>query len=129
MLKSYFIIEEEYELENSQRDLLESLSQKSGLGSIQEYIAIVMKARGFSEELPQDKLMLLIEEVGELSKALRKQEGYLAIDQDLVSHYTFVQEELADVFIVLLSLCDVLKISLWDAFYQKEKQNIERRWS
>lgn len=129
MLKSHFIIEEEYELENSQRDLLESLSQKSGLGSIQEYIAIVMKARGFSEELPQDKLMLLIEEVGELSKALRKQEGYLAIDQDLVSHYTFVQEELADVFIVLLSLCDVLKISLWDAFYQKEKQNIERRWS
>lgn len=116
-------------MENSQRDLLESLSQKSGLGSIQEYIAIVMKARGFSEELPQDKLMLLIEEVGELSKALRKQEGYLAIDQDLVSHYTFVQEELADVFIVLLSLCDVLKISLWDAFYQKEKQNIERRWS
>lgn len=115
-------------MDNKQENLLQCLSDKSSLDEIQEYIAKIMKIRGFTGQTEQDKLMLLIEEVGELAKALRKQGNYLAVDQTLMKHYTPVKEELADVFIVLMSLCDILNISLWDSFYFKEGKNVTRRW-
>ncbi|GFI10467.1 hypothetical protein IMSAGC007_02936 [Lachnospiraceae bacterium] len=116
-------------MDNTQLKLLYSLSERKTLDDVQIYVSEVMKFRGFTSQSAQDKLMLLMEELGELAKAIRKAENYLPIDKELLNNYSSVNEEVADVFIVLLSLCDVLNINLWEAFLTKEKENITRRWS
>ena len=37
-------------------------------------------------------------------------------------------EEIADVFIVLVSICNRLNINLYDAIKKKEEKNIKRQW-
>ena len=37
--------------------------------------------------------------------------------------------KIADVFIVLLSICDILNIDLLKVFLDKEEENIKRIWS
>jgi NTP pyrophosphatase (non-canonical NTP hydrolase) len=73
-------------------------------------------------------MLLMVEEVGELAKALRKYVG-LKIDQQKAANYTSVEEEVADVFIYLLALCNVLKIDLFTALKNKELKNEQRFWS
>ena len=70
-------------------------------------------------------MLLMVEEVGELAKALRKFVG-LKIDQHKATSYTSVEEEVADVFIYLLDLCNVLKIDLFTALKNKELKNEQR---
>ena len=72
------------------------------------------------------KILLLIEEVGELAKAIRKNENKLGIDKTKECNYSSVESEVADVFIVLLSICDILNIDLFKVFLDKEEENIKR---
>jgi len=46
-----------------------------------------------------------------------------------MQNYDTVESEVADVFIVLLSLCNVFKIDIYEAFIAKEKENTERAWN
>ena len=55
-----------------QSELYELLNEKNTLNEIQNYIKEVIKIRGFSEQKVQDKMLLLLEETGELAKAIRK---------------------------------------------------------
>ena len=57
---------------NKQESLLSSISNKNNIDEIQEYIKEVIKVRGFSEQRIQDSMLILIEETGELAKAIRK---------------------------------------------------------
>lgn len=59
-----------------------------------------MEIRGFSTQTAQDKVLLLTEELGEI----------------------------ADVFIVLISLCNLLGIDLHKAVLAKESKNVNREW-
>ena len=43
--------------------------------------------------------------------------------------YSSIESEIADVFIVLLSICDILNINLFKAFLDKEEENIKRVWA
>jgi NTP pyrophosphatase (non-canonical NTP hydrolase) len=104
------------------------LSPSISLSELQTYIHAVIEQRGFSNESPQDLMLLMVEEVGELAKALRKFVG-LKIDQEKSASYTSVEEEVADVFIYLLDLCNVLKIDLFTALKNKELKNEQRFWS
>lgn len=115
-------------MERIQQDLLKNLSSKVSLNEIQEYINKIMKLRGFNKQKPSDKILLLLEEVGELAKAIRKSENKLGIDKNREYNYSSVESEIADVFIVLLSLCDILNIDLFKIFLDKEKENIKRVW-
>lgn len=115
-------------MENVQQELLKKLSAKSSLNEIQSYIEKVMEIRGFNKEKSSDKILLLIEEVGELAKAIRKNESKLGIDKSKEYNYSSVESEIADVFIVLLSLCDILNIDLLKIFLDKEEENIKRTW-
>ena len=45
-----------------------------------------------------------------------------------IQNYTNIEEEIADVFIVLVSICNELGINLYDAVINKEKDNIKRKW-
>jgi len=83
--------------------------------------------RGFDKETPRDVLLLMVEEVGELAKALRK---YLGLKSDLERKdwYPALEGELADVFIYLLDLSNLFQISLFHALHTKEQENEKRSW-
>ena len=116
-------------MENIQQELLKKLSDESSINEIQSYIKKVMEVRGFNKEKSSDKILLLVEEVGELAKAIRKNEKKLGIDKTKEYNYSSIESEIADVFIVLLSICDILNIDLLKVFLDKEEENIKRIWS
>ena len=116
-------------MESIQQELLKKLTDKSAINEIQSYIKEVMQIRGFNKEKSSDKILLLVEEVGELAKAIRKNENNLGIDKTKEYNYSSIESEIADVFIVLLSICDILNIDLLKAFLNKEEENIKRVWS
>lgn len=83
------------------------------------------KDRGFNTTDPSKKLVMLIEEVGELAKATRKIVGLKFTD---TTSQTNVREELADVQIVLLSLASLLDVDMIEAVREKEEKNRKRSW-
>lgn len=105
-----------------------SLLPSMPLDTLQAYIHAVTKQRGFGEESAQDIMLLMVEEVGELAKSLRKFVG-LKIDKQKATSYTSVEEELADVFFYLLDLCNALNIDLFTALKNKELKNEQRLWT
>ena len=111
-----------------QSELYELLNEKNTLNEIQNYIKEVIKIRGFSEQKVQDKMLLLLEETGELAKAIRKTIPEVSVDYERIENYTDIEEEVADVFIVLVSICNRLNINLYDAIIKKEEKNIKRQW-
>ena len=113
----------------NQEELYKLLNENCSLNEIQNYIKEVIKIRGFSEQRVQDKMLLLLEETGELAKAIRKTLPEASVDYEKIENYTDVEEEIADVFIVLTSICNILGINLYDAIKKKEEKNIKRKWS
>ncbi|MBZ1356483.1 MAG: hypothetical protein KY054_01770 [Candidatus Nealsonbacteria bacterium] len=121
-------IEVKKELLNKKSYLINTINNRSSVKSLQEYIHNVIVQRGFDEETPTDIMLLMVEEIGELAKALRKYVG-LKIDQDKKDKYAQLEHELADVFIYLLDLANVCKIDLFQALKDKEQKNNKRFWN
>ena len=113
----------------NQKELLENLTDESTLTQIQEYIDNVVRLRGFSNQPIQETMLLLLEETGELAKAIRKSATRMSVDIDKMHHYDTVESEVADVFFVLAAVCNQMGVNLFDALKEKEKLNIERNWS
>ena len=111
-----------------QNQLYELLNENNSLNEIQDYIRKIITIRGFSEQRVQDKMLLLLEETGELAKAIRKRLPEASIDYEKIENYTDIEEEIADVFIVLVSICNRLNINLYNALKKKEEKNIQRQW-
>ena len=80
----------------NQKELFENLNSLSTLPQIQDYISKVLELRGFSNQTVQDKLLLLIEEVGELAKSVRKFSSGASVDERKLSNYSNVESELAE---------------------------------
>lgn len=110
------------------RSPLGSVNSRSSLIVLQRYIHEMVRRRGFDKETPRDVMLLMLEEVGELAKALRKYVG-LKTDQNKQDRYSKLEGELADVFIYLLDLANLLEISVFEAFKAKEEENEKRTWS
>ena len=108
--------------------MLNRITKKSSLSEIQEYVDKMVKIRGFDKESTQETVLLLLEEMGELAKAVRKSETDMSVDESRMHNYESVESEVADVFFVLTALCGRLDISLFDAFKEKEARNCERKW-
>lgn len=115
-------------MKSRQLEELNQFMQDTKIRTFQEYIDKVLTIRGFSNQRCQEKLLLLMEEVGELAKAIRKHESVLGIDYSKINNFDTVENEIADVFIVLISLANVLKIDVVKAIYEKEIINIDREW-
>ena len=113
---------------NEQKELFNLLNKKNNIDEIQEYIKKVIEIRGFANQRVQDIMLLLSEETGELAKSIRKTLPEASIDYNKIENYTSIEEEIADVFIVLVSICNKLNINLYKAFENKEKKNVERKW-
>lgn len=113
---------------NEQKELHNQLHRECNLDTIQEYVKNVINIRGFGAQPIEQEVLLLIEEVGELAKAIRKEKTNMCIDENKIKNYDTVESEIADVFIVLNSICNTLNINLYDSFYEKEKLNVDRTW-
>jgi len=107
-------------------DKLEKMDRNTSLSDIQQYINDMIEIRGFTDETPQDIMLLMLEEVGELAKAVRKT-THIKMDINKINDYD-ITGEITDVFNYLLSLCRVLDIDLLEAFKEKEKRNCKRLW-
>ena len=81
--------------------------------------------RGFDIKDPSKKLIMLMEESGELAKAVRKVSGLKFTD---TTEQTNLKEELADVQIVLLGLASLLEVDMFEAVIDKEFKNRKRGW-
>lgn len=112
----------------TQQDLYNKLEQNTSLSEIQSYIEKVITLRGFSNQSVQESMLLLIEETGELAKAIRKNTAGMSVDEERLYKYDTIENETADILIVLLSICNNLNINLFEAFMEKEKKNIGRNW-
>jgi NTP pyrophosphatase (non-canonical NTP hydrolase) len=101
---------------------------KSGLTleDYQQLIKRLVKERGFDKETVPEVFTLLVEEVGELAKAIRKNNGQKI---DKASRQYEIDEELADVFFLLVDLSNRLGVDLTKAFEAKEKKNQTRQWA
>lgn len=111
-----------------QKELYNKLNKDSSLTDIQLYIKEVIEIRGFANQSVQENMLLFLEEAGELAKAIRKDTAGMSVDEERLNQYDTIESEAADLLIVLLSICNNLDISLYKAFIEKEKVNIERKW-
>lgn len=110
-----------------QKELFAKLNKNNTLNEIQEYIEKVIEIRGFGDQPIEQRMLLLIEEVGELAKAIRKEKTTMSIDSS--SSVESIESEVADVFIVLASVCNGLDINLFESLKGKESKNIDRTWT
>lgn len=93
------------------------------LNAFQEYYKRAAIQRGYTKEQPKDCLLLMVEEVGELARALRKREK-------LVRHGSYKgsneAHELADVFLYVVHMANVLGLDLASIVQEKESVNIKK---
>lgn len=102
-----------------------NITDSDSLQEIQKYIWQKNIDRGFSEEAPEKKLVMLMEESGELAKAIRQTIG---MGFSETTKMTDIKEELADVQIILLGLASTMNIDMLEAVHQKEAKNSKRSW-
>src|SRR6266699_1162935 len=100
-----------------------TLKSGASLAEIQRYITDMVKRRGFDGESLDDNFIMLTEELGELAKALRPLRGIMVAND---SKMTEVEHEVADVFWMLVCVCNQLDIDLETAIRNKEKKNATR---
>lgn len=103
-----------------------NLNSNPTLTDIQKYVAEFEVERGFADEDAIKKCLMLGEEVGELFKAIRKYEN-MSVDKNSKSYS--VQEEMADIIIMLCSIANRFDVNLEKAFRDKEEINKKRKWT
>lgn len=99
------------------------LPPSPAIKSFQHYYRRAALQRGFARENAKDCLLLMVEEVGELARALRKR-------VKLTRHGTAIHNqeelELADVFLYVVHMANILKIDLASVVQRKELLNIQK---
>lgn len=114
--------------EKSLEEMLKDLNEKSSLKQIQEYANKMIEVRGFDNETPQDIMLLLTEEIGELAKEVRKNSTNIKCDISKQKENNLANE-LSDVFNYVLAMCKVYNLDLLEIFKNKEEINMKRKWN
>ena len=112
-----------------QKELLNEIDENSTVTQVQEYVEKMVRLRGFADQPVQESMLLFLEEAGELAKAIRKAETKMSVDVDNMQNFETVESEVADIFFVLLAICNQMDVNLFDSLKEKEKKNCERNWS
>lgn len=103
-----------------------NLATNPDLKALQKYVTELEQERGFLDNTIQQQCLFLGEEIGELFKAVRKQQKMKVDGKSVVGS---VDEELADILIYLCSIANRLDIDLEQAFRDKEEVNKQRTWT
>jgi NTP pyrophosphatase (non-canonical NTP hydrolase) len=93
------------------------------LQAFQKYYQRAAIRRGYAQEDAKDTLVLMMEEFGELARAIRKRTGLKRHGADAVSDEGM---ELADVFIYVVHMANVLDVDLSKLVQQKELWNLRK---
>jgi NTP pyrophosphatase (non-canonical NTP hydrolase) len=101
------------------------LGPSPSLPEIQTYVREMVQHRNLNDHDVLYEFLMLSEEVGELAKAIRKTAGGKFADD---TKRTEVQHEVADVFLILVGLCNMLDIDIEQALRDKEEINKQRVW-
>ena len=112
---------------NYLRRLIDNMDENTSLKNLQIYVDEMVNVRGFADETPQDCLLLLTEELGELAKEVRKNHTHIKNDTAKASNHS-INGEMADVLMMLLALARTLNVNLLEAFKEKELENCTRNW-
>lgn len=100
-------------------------TSQPSLTELQTYVSQLEEERGFTDNTIQQSCLLLGEEIGELFKAIRKQQKMKLDNNSKVGN---VDEKLADILIYLCSIANRLDINLEQALRDKEEINKKRTW-
>ncbi len=104
------------------------LVKKPTLQDFQDYTRKMVKERGFENETVLEQCLLLGEEVGELFKAIRKQQTNITCDHKN-SKFGEIGEEMADIMMYLFCLANKMNIDLEKEIREKEEKNKKRIWN
>lgn len=99
------------------------LPPSPAIKSFQHYYRRAALQRGYSRENAKDCLLLMVEEVGELARALRKRVKLTRHGNPI---HNQEELELADVFLYVVHMANILKIDLATVVQRKELLNIQK---
>ena len=111
---------------NELKQELNKLSKKSSVEELQKYIKDMFELRGFRTSL-LERMCLLTEEMGELAKEVRKTDNNLMIDINK-NYSSNLENEITDVFICLMGMCELLDMDIVQGLKNKEEINFKREW-
>lgn len=103
----------------TQESLADGLAVPQNFTSLQEYYKRIASLRQYGKETPAECLLLMVEEVGELARAIRKETG-LPRQGETKNN---IPNEMADVLLYLVHLANVLDINLINSLQDKEEIN------
>ena len=104
---------------------MEPLVPRASLREIQDYVAKLEIERGFTQRSMGAQALKLVEEVGEICRAVDALEGQ---PQDPQGRVNDLGEEAADTLIMLISVINRAGVDLEEAFRRKEERNASRVW-
>ncbi len=96
---------------------------RPALAAFQHYYRRVAIQRGYKSESPKDCLLLMVEEVGELAREIRQRERLVRHGSPSGSSES---KELADVFLYVVHMANVLGVDLSKIVQEKELVNLQR---
>ena len=96
---------------------------KPALAAFQHYYRRVAVQRGYESESPKDCLLLMVEEVGELAREIRRRERLVRHGP---SSGSTESKELADIFLYVVHMANVLDVDLSKVVQEKELTNLQR---
>jgi len=96
---------------------------RPALGAFQQYYRRVAIQRGYKSESPKDCLLLMVEEVGELAREIRRRERLVRHGPSSESSES---KELADIFLYVVHMANVLDVDLSKVVQEKELINLQR---
>ncbi len=94
------------------------------LNEYQDLVQRLCTERDFDNDSVEESYLLLVEEIGELAKAIRQNHSRLQNGQHSDTYN--IEDELADVFWLLLAVANKLGVDLETAFQNKELKNKQR---
>ena len=97
------------------------------LDDIQQYVKALVEERGFADQSVTQTTILLVEEIGELCKSIRKSHAGMGIDTSK-TYELDAAGEIADIIVVLTCIANQLGINMEQAFRDKEEKNKNRIW-
>ena len=107
----------------------QKLTENMTLREYQKYIKDLEAINGWDKDTYATKFVLFMEEVGELAKAMRKQEGlYTEKAKNDKNTRLNLEEEFADVLNYFMDLANKYEVDVITACIRKDKENEKRTW-
>jgi NTP pyrophosphatase (non-canonical NTP hydrolase) len=104
------------------------LKENPTIADYQAHVKAFCEQNGWNKTSATELFLLFVEEVGELAKAIRKEQNLFTEEAKKAKKFD-LEEEFADVFSYLLDLCNLFNVDLENAYRKKHEINEQRKWN